>query len=343
MTYRLTCSGDSQTAYGNGWCPANMMWPHRLEDRLKLLGMSIAAENYGVSGDTTAQVLARMHQPFRFGVPDIGVHYAGVNDDGVVAASVTTANTQAAIKALKHGAYGTWHAADTGRGKLPIGTASVSDPTALPANAQTGARAVCLADTVAVANGGATPNAALVTAGKLAASVASIPSTSGGNSGQSVWECCNAQAGVAGWHRVVNSDATAPTKGTNRIVVISTNYLNWTTGGDTPTTPLASRAAIRAATQAAVTAEQVDGTDGFHVVNYVDLYAYQKSLIMAGTFPDFSSVSYDATKSWHTLQNNQHHNALGNQLVMEAIVHPTYGLAQGSSPVLTKWLTDLAA
>lgn len=156
--------------------------------------------------------------------------------------------------------------------------------------------------------------------------------TGAGSGAQTVWEFRYDQAGERGWGRVA-TNATAPFAGCcQRIVVTSTNYLNFTTGGDTPTSPFTSYANVRAAQRAAVTAENV-AVGGKPSVVYADLYDFQKARIVAGTDPDFSTVSYDQSQSWHVAQNNQHHNAYGQQLVSAVNLNAITSAG---------WLPDLA-
>ncbi|WP_235010560.1 hypothetical protein [Arthrobacter sp. SLBN-112] len=127
-----------------------------------------------------------------------------------------------------------------------------------------------------------------------------------------VWENRYPLAGEAGCGRVAKTGA-APTKETSRIVIIPPPYRNFTTGGDTLSTPDANNGEVRAALQAAVAAEAFSA-GGKPTVLYSDLYAFLKARITGGTDPDFSTVAYDQTKSWHYTQNNQHYSAYGHAL-----------------------------
>lgn len=296
MTARITLAaiGDSQTdtdaAYG---VPGYLCWPALLATGLKAEGIPARARNFGVSGDTTTQMLARFSSMFRYDTPDIGIIYGGVNDPGASITSGTTqSNLQAMCAALKHGAKGNGIASGS----------TVAGQATLPGDGEIGQRYVVLSDTS-------------TTGGAVAWHPSHATTITGTNAGVTVWEHRYPLAGEMGWGRVAIS-TTAPTA-VKKIIVISTNYLNWTTGGDTLSTPYATYAPLRTAAQAAVTAENVT-VGGVASVVYADLYNLQKSRIQAGTDPNFASVSYDQTKSWHIFVNNQHHSAYGHLLVAQA-------------------------
>lgn len=291
----VVCFGDSQTDSDAGYGVHGFeTWPAVLQESLKAAGVNARCRSFGVSGDTSAQMLARVQDAFVYGRPDCAVLYIGVNDS-----SGTQANIQAAIKALKHRAIGD----EYGSGPTVAGQAS------LPATGRLGQRYVVLSDTSS-------------TGGMAAVDPRHHATITGaGGSAQTVWEYRYSAAGELGWGRVATA-ATAPLTdvdgaplGVKYIVVVSTNYLNFTAGGDTPSTPYAANATIRTAQQAAVTAETGNGT----TVTYADLYAAQKALITGSSVPDFSAVAYDQTKSWHYKQDNQHHNAFGHSLVAATV------------------------
>jgi hypothetical protein len=74
---------------------------------------------------------------------------------------------------------------------------------------------------------------------------------------------------------------------------------------------------VRNAQLAAVTAENVT-VAGQPSVVFVDVYAFMRARIVAGTDLDFSVVAYDQTRSWHAQVNNQHYSAYGHALTAEA-------------------------
>lgn len=111
--------------------------------------------------------------------------------------------------------------------------------------------------------------------------------------------------------------------GTQYAVVVSTQYLNWSSGGDTINTPGSTYATLRTFQQAAVTAKAVTYPGR---VAYCDLYTYMRALIVAGTYTqgDFA---------WHTADSNQHLNAIGQAIVADAVL--------ATITAQTGWLDDL--
>jgi hypothetical protein len=307
MTARITAIGDSQTDLlaGYGSRPTQRWTP----TLAAMLGARCRV--FGKSGDTSTQALARADVLHMYETPDLGLIYIGVNDPGASISTATTqANVQAMVKVLKYGA--------TGPGAGTGGPCTVADQTALPASGRPGQRYIVLADSSTTGGAAAWANGQTATV------------TGAGGSTQTVWECRYPLAGEYGWGRVATA-TTAPTH-CPRVVVVSTNYLNFTTGGDTLVTPYAAYATIRTALSAAVTAENVTVSGAASVV-YADLYTFQKARIQAGTDLDFSAVSYDQTRSWHYTQNNQHHNPYGDQLVAQAV----------AAALPSAWTTALAA
>lgn len=297
MKHTLAALGDSQTDDQAGWgVDGFRTWVPVLADLLNRQGCKVRGRSFGISGDTTTQALARVDDLLFYDTPDLALIYAGVNDPGAsITQAGTQANLQAQIKALKHGAKGSG-----------LGTGvTVADQTALPATGELGQRYVVLSD--ASSTGGA--------AAWHTSQAATI--TGAGGSAQTVWEYRYPLTGEAGWGRVATA-STAPTA-VKRVAVVSTNYLNWTTGGDTTGTPYATYATVRAAQQAAVTAENV-AVGGVASVIYVDLYGFQRARILAGTDPNFAGGTYVQATSWHVADSNQHHNAYGHLLVAQSVL-----------------------
>lgn len=93
--------------------------------------------------------------------------------------------------------------------------------------------------------------------------------------------------------------------GVSRIMVIIAHYLNFSTGGDTLTTPYASYVSVRNAQQAAANAHTG--------VVFVDLYNYFRNRIVNGQ-------DTQGSFSWHVADANQHFNAYGANLVAQCIL-----------------------
>lgn len=311
----ITAIGDSQTTLYNAYnVPAWLIWAPQLARLIKREGYDVRARAFGNGGETAGQFLARADVISFYDTPFIVAINGGINDVATSVPTATTqANLQALIKAAKFGVKGSVNAV----GNVATGGITVPDQTTLPKTAESGDRFVVLSDTS-------------TTGGQAAYSTAHAATITGAVTGQTVWECrYPGQVGERGWGRIATA-ATSPTHAT-RIVVVGYGYQNWTTGGDTPSTPLAANATLRASQAAAVTAENVTISGRASVV-FADVYASMKARILAGTDPDFSTVTYDGTKDWHAIQNNLHHNAYGHALVAQT--------TRAAFPAA--WLTELA-
>ncbi|MDE2103347.1 MAG: hypothetical protein KGL39_39265 [Patescibacteria group bacterium] len=135
---------------------------------------------------------------------------------GTIALPQTQQNLMAAVKVLKFGCGG----------PNTNGVAVVGSQTQLPANTPPGTRIVVMVDTS--------------TTGGAAASLDQTPRIDGDYSlspQQDVWEARNCQPGEKGWGRVFV--ATSVPTHTKRSVVFGQHYLNYSIGGDTPTTEYA--------------------------------------------------------------------------------------------------------
>lgn len=183
--------GDSHTyntAYGlymRGFYPA------LLESALRTAGWRSTSLNYGVSGNTTTQILARMSSVLEQGTPSLAIVYAGQNDVAI--------DTQANLQSI----------------------------------------------------------------------VASIQAA-----------------------------------GCSRVLVCGSHYMNFSSGGDTTSAQDAGYATLRGKQSAAAAASGAA---------YVDLYAYMRALIVAGTYTQGDDTA------WHVAVGNTHLNAVGQQIVADAI------------------------
>jgi len=225
------------------------------------------------------------------------------------AAQMPTATTQAMvqglIKAVKFGVVG------FGAGLKQSNY--VLTPSALPQFGFPGMCAVVL-DDVSLTGG-------------LAATTSDLHSTITGNYSaapvQSVWECRTPQGGELGWGRVGIAGTATFAGCCPRIIVLNTNYLNFTSGGDnyntatgnsfivgtstdsgTAGTQMAGNLLERQMTAAACTAEGIPLSD---------IFTFQSKLIAAGE-------TVQGGSSWHAITNNQHHNAYGNDTVARCLL-----------------------
>lgn len=94
--------------------------------------------------------------------------------------------------------------------------------------------------------------------------------------------------------------------GCSRNIVVSAQYLNFATGGDTTSTPYPAYVPVRAAQQAAATSRAAKGAV------FCDLYAHMRNLIVTG-------VDTQGSNSWHAIANNQHLNDYGQSVVGDAV------------------------
>jgi lysophospholipase L1-like esterase len=202
----LAAMGDSLTHNIALRVLPSSMWPERLAVGLRALGCPIKARNFGRSGNTSTQMIARMPVMTQHDVPILGIIMAGVNDPG---SGINQATTQANIEAM------------------------------------------------------------------------------------------------------VNTLMAA---GTQYVVVVSTQYLNWASGGDTTGTAEFSGSgygAVRTAERDAAVAREAVYPDR---VVYCSLFNYMKALIVSG------AVTQGADTYWHTSVGNQHLNAVGEQIVADAVL-----------------------
>lgn len=290
--FKITALGDSQTAtdaiYG---VRASDTWPFVAGARLP----AATVRSFGVSGNTSQQLLDRADVALQHDTPDVLAVAVGVNDPGAtISTTQTQANVQAILMAAKHGAMGP----GAGMG----GPVHVADQASLPATGKRGQRYVVRADSSTT--GGRSPG------------VAGTVVADGNGQTITVWECRYPLAGEPGWGRVATRE-TAPTV-VGRVVVVPPPYRNWTSGGDTLATPDATNNTLRGALTAAADAENVV-VGGAPSVLYSDLYAWMKARIQNGDDPDFSSVAYDQSRSWHYTDNNQHYSAYGHALQGEKV------------------------
>jgi lysophospholipase L1-like esterase len=167
-----------------------------LQKKLRAIDCKVVTRNFGKSGDTTTQMIARFGAMTQFSIPDIGIIFGGVNDPGN---SISQATTQANIQ---------------------------------------------------------------------------------------------------------NMIQTLKANGVAKILVVSAQYQNFSSGGDTLATPYAAYVPVRQAQQAAASAENVV---------FVDLYNFLRNRIVNG-------LDTQGSFSWHYADGNQHFNAYGEDLVAQCIL-----------------------
>ena len=89
----LTCSYEGFGEYNN--------YPAVLAGQLSTMGIPFRARNFGVSGETSTQMLARVACMTNYDVPSVAVVWAGFNDPAnSIASATTTSNIQAITNAI---------------------------------------------------------------------------------------------------------------------------------------------------------------------------------------------------------------------------------------------------
>jgi len=246
---RLTIAamGDSHTHNITLGVRPDQFWPGRLAVRLRAGGADVMARNFGITGQTSTQMLSRMVEMTVYDVPALAVIFPGANDPGNgIAAATTTANVRAMVKYLRNGAVGT--------------TATY---VGLPTGMVGGTRFIVTSDTS-------------VTGGLNPSGVAHATVT-GAASGVQVWESRNTGGGMAGWSRV--ADLPTAERPVDRFILVGPLFLNYAVGGDAAAAggshagQNATYLGVHNAVAAAATAEGVP---------YCDLYDFMQKRILAG-------------------------------------------------------------
>lgn len=316
--------GDSLTFNQNYAVLCCEFYPEQLAALLRAAGCDVKARNFGVSGQTTAQMLQRIRCMTQFETPELAIIFGGANDPagGVTATTLTRVGTTATFTAsgahnLTTGdvvtitgsnlaAYNVANAVVTVTSSTVFTYTMASDPGASSAGTprfdhQTQKNIEAMI--IALRNGcvGMVGTQAALPAGYAAGTrfiVRSDTSTTGGmagaspatltgtNAGPQVWISRNGTAGETGWSRI-----TPDNSGIQRVIVMAMQWLHFANGlGDTLTTENVTYGPIRDAQAAAATAQGV---------TFFDLYTYQRDLIVAG-------YEGELTGTWAADTNNVH-------------------------------------
>lgn len=270
----IHCFGDSHT-YNAVWGNLpTQFYCSLLSVELNNLGASVRCRNFGVSGNTSSQVLTRViaGQHLQYGVvPTLSVVYCGQNDS-------TFTNTVAASPAPTSSVF-----------TLATNDANTSPAvTAIATSYSVGGHLLVGGmPCVVTANNGANPPQLTVTG------LVSPPAT-----GATV--VCDTRANIQ------NIVSILKTAGCTKFVIVGQHYMNFTSGGDSTSTPYAPYAVVRASQQAAVSAVGAEAI-------YADVYGLMRGLIVAGT------VTAGNDTAWHVLVGNSHLNAYGEKLIAQSI------------------------
>jgi lysophospholipase L1-like esterase len=91
----IACMGDSITLNFIWGTQAYQYYSAVLQDSLQGLGCTVQCRNFGVSGTTTTNMLARFGAMTQYDIPKIAVIYGGINDPGnAISSATTTSNIQ---------------------------------------------------------------------------------------------------------------------------------------------------------------------------------------------------------------------------------------------------------
>jgi lysophospholipase L1-like esterase len=275
-TKRLVAIGDSLTlnfVYGH-LTPPTVYYPTRLAVALQALSVPIMGANYGISGQTSTQMLSRVSGLYQFGTPDLAVIWAGHNDRTALAiTSITSASTTATVTTTAA------HYLATGM-QVTIAGATQTEYNGTYTVTVTGATTF----TYTFAGSATTPATGTKTY--------TIP-------------YAQTTANIKAMAEAVLAD------GCERVVICSTHYLNYGSGGDSTATPASgARLDLWNAQSTAYTDEAALHSGE---VAFCDLYAYFYALLGAGTYVQGDHL-------WHQADSDVHLNAAGEQIVADALL-----------------------
>ena len=238
--YPLTIAamGDSLTYNALFSISPENFYPEVLAKSLRSLGCFVKARNFGISGNTTDQMIGRFAVMTQFEVPTIAVIWGGTNDTSgqVALLTLTSSGTTANVKTTAP------HGLTTGRSVVVAGANQSS---------YNGTFTITVVDslnfTYTMGGTGASPATGTITVNSAA------------NDAQT----------QANLQTMITSLQNA---GCTKIIVLSQHYLNLASGGDTTSVPYAPYAALRADQQAAVAATNTPTKQ----VVYCDQYAAER-------------------------------------------------------------------
>lgn len=279
MTLRAAiANGDSLTAQDGPYgITPYQGWPTKLMDLLAASGASVIVRNGAVSGYTTANMITRMpvlvQTELQYGSwPVMAILFGGVNDPGVsISGPTTTLNLSTLARMYKSRALN-----------------AVAGQASLPAGITSGTNYIVMADTS-------------TTGGNTAALTGAL---TGVQAGIQTWQSRNGLAAESGWGRI-----STPTNGTSKILMVTPQFLNFPSGGDTMSTHLShsgqnsSYLGVDTAVKNAATAESTA---------VLDLYSYMQDRLISTQDPQNSGI-------WHVLAANQHFNDYGGSIVGQAV------------------------
>lgn len=297
----ISALGDSLTfnsaqVAASGGVKPRYFYPTVLAKKLTALnGVTILGRNRGHAGNTTADMVFRFGLMLEYEVPQIAIIWGGVNDPGNSISGLVTSTVQASPTpttttfsvAMGDGANFT-----TGQ-YVYLGTGS----------AMRGGK-IASKSTDAITLAATSDDPALV---KAPAAGTSVRQGTQANLEWMIQQLLNA--------------------GCTRIVVLNTQYLNWSSGGDNAAgeTFYSTYATLRPFQAAAV--DTFASSNPGKVV-LCDLWTYM-SKIVTNTPSGANVIDLDTGEhyviaqgdfAWHTASGNQHLNILGEEIVARAVL-----------------------
>lgn len=101
LRHTIACIGDSITHNITLGCAPHLFWPQVLADGLRDDGYRVRARNFGVSGNTSTQMLARISEATMYDQPKVFIVACCVNDPGNgINAATTKSNIRAMLAAV---------------------------------------------------------------------------------------------------------------------------------------------------------------------------------------------------------------------------------------------------
>lgn len=253
--------GDSLSSSFNYSARLWEYWPYLLDTQLAAAGCFARTKTCAISGTTTGMMYSRIPAMLRNGEPpEIAIIFAGVNDPLV---------------------YGTVEAS-------PAPTDTVFTVSSTHGNRFRAGTYINVNDTSC--NAGTAARKILSVVGDVITLETALPSalTAGDIIRNDTYKNIELMSNYL------------TSIGCTKQMLVGAQYLNYTTGGDTVSTPYAPYATLRAAQAAVATAKGMV---------FVDIYASLKARIVGG------QTTQGEWTAWHVLDANQHFNAAGQALV----------------------------
>lgn len=301
--------GDSLTYASGTRVRPDEHYPKVLVEKLRAKGCaSVRDRNFGISGNTSDQVLARIHKAYKLEYPDLAIIWTGANDGGVGA--TTTAKLKDIARCLRGSPqYPTLTASASG-GSLATGSYNYKLTTIDVAGNESYPGPAANADAAVTG-----PTGSVLLAWNPVRDAAGYKVYGRTSSGYGLIATLDADAtsfvDVGGKTTGAAPPTTnASTIGCKRIIILGHFYINLATGADTVGTPNSGNALLRAAQQQAVT-DLV--AQGYADIVFGDQYAVMRQRVVDG-------LDLQASSSWHITTSDSHLNPKGQSIVADTLL-----------------------